>query len=161
MYIYFLYYQNNKPAADELTPHAIELKIPLRGDSRVEIRGLFGSQFVHLPSTTTHALTTHLNTLYRFRCILLLLQSVVKIVLVYEDLSMFTSQRNPLQRQVMRYVLTGSIENTHRLFRAGLVSSPLYPFCLLDSETLKHIFGNAHAGKAYVTTTPYLLIFSR
>ncbi len=48
--------------------------------------------------------------------------------------SFFLPQRHPLQRQVLRHVLTGSVDNTFRLFRSGLVNFPLCPFCFMDNE---------------------------
>ena len=54
--------------------------------------------------------------------------------------SFYLSQNNPLHQSILRHILTGSLDHTHRLFKSNLATDPLCPYCNENEETAKHIF---------------------
>ena len=52
----------------------------------------------------------------------------------------YLSLKNPIHQSIMRHVLTGSLDHTHRLYKSNLVSSPICPHCNACDETAEHIF---------------------
>ena len=47
---------------------------------------------------------------------------------------------NPIHQSFLRYVLTGSLDHSHRLCKSNLISSPICPHCNTHDETAEHIF---------------------
>ena len=52
----------------------------------------------------------------------------------------YFSINNPLHQSILRHVLTGSLDHTHRLFKSNLTTSPTCPYCQTQDETAEHIF---------------------
>ena len=71
----------------------------------------------------------------------------------------FFALHNPLHKQYLRYVLTGSIDHASRLYKANLVSFPICPFRLTSQETAQHVFWECVRWKTIRETFPKLLHF--
>ena len=52
----------------------------------------------------------------------------------------YLSLKHPIHQYIMRYILTGSLDHTHRLYKSNLVTSPVCPHCNVCDETAEHIF---------------------
>ena len=44
------------------------------------------------------------------------------------------------KEKILRYVITGSLDHSHRLYKSNLISSPICPHCNTNDETAEHIF---------------------
>ena len=69
----------------------------------------------------------------------------------------FLSQHNPLCKQTLRYILTGTIDHASRLYQSMLVSTPTCPFCLQSNETAQHIFWECDSWKFIRIQYPNLM----
>ena len=56
----FDFYQNQHPVDEELTPQAIEIRVRIRGGHLIQLRALFGRQFISLVQTTVRCLELYL-----------------------------------------------------------------------------------------------------
>ena len=63
---------------------------------------------------------------------------VRQVMLMYNLLVFFTY--HPLNKLILRHILTGSVDHASWLFKSNLVHDPIRPFCLNCEETAKHIF---------------------
>ena len=69
---------------------------------------------------------------------------------------------NPLDKQCMQYILTGSVDHASRLCKAGCLTDPTCPFCMSSPETAEHIFWECPRWQHIRDTFTVLqLLFSR
>ena len=74
----------------------------------------------------------------------------------------YLSQRNPLDKQCMQYILTGSVDHASRLCKGGYLTDPTCPFCMSSPETAEHIFWECPRWQHIRDTFPVLqLLCSR